>query len=199
MTVPLYVFEERYKALVKYCLEVEVPKFIITLAKPADVIRDGNHPFYTIGSFIHILQVSENPDGTYNLLGHGQERCKIDVLDEQQIAELDGTTRSLFLSRDRPFPLERGDPNLEKVAAWDALDTFREYAKVFFAFDALKQIEQVMPEEPLYQASFICANIRVPSESRQVLLEAPSLSLRFQLAQKFMQERLASHTPPKDI
>jgi hypothetical protein len=133
MTVPLYVFEERYKALVKYCLEVEVPKFIITLAKPAD-------------SFIHILQVSENPDGTYNLLGHGQERCKIDVLDEQQIAELDGTTRSLFLSKDRPLPLERGDPNLEKVAAWDALDTFRDYAKVFFAFDALKQIDQVLPE-----------------------------------------------------
>ena len=45
------------------------------------------------------------------------------------------------------------------------------------------------------QASFVCANIRVPSDSRQVLLEAPSLSARFRLAQKLIYERLAAHTP----
>lgn len=199
MTVPLYVFEERYKLLVKLCLEATVPRFIIALSKPKDVIREGDYPFHAVGSVINVLQASENPDGTFNLLGHGQERCRIAVLEERQVAERDGSSRPLYLAEAIPYPLERGDPNLEMVAAWDAIDTFREYAKVFFAFDALKQIEQVMPDEPLYQASFICANIRIPSDARQKLLEAPSLSARFQLAERLMKERLDAHSPPKDI
>ncbi len=48
-----------------------------------------------------------------------------------------------------------------------------------------------MPEDLLYQASFICANIRIPSEHRQALLETPSLVERFQLATRLMRERLA--------
>ena len=193
MTVPLYVFEERYKRLVKVCLEQDQPRFVIALAQSSDVIRDGRHTFHKVGTYVHVLQASENPDGTYNLLGHGQGRCHINVADEEVIADADGGVRPLFYTTETDFPVERGDPNLEQVAAWDALDTFRVYAKTFFAFDALKQIEQVLPEDLMYQASFICANIRVPVDSRQVLLESPSLTSRFQLTQKLMQERLAAH------
>lgn len=193
MTVPLYVFEERYKRLVKLCIEQETRKFVITLSKDESVIRDGQPPFHNVGTFVHILQVAENPDGTYNLLGHGQGRCEIAVVDQEEVKDTDGSLRPLYLTEDSPYSLERGDPNLERVAAWDALDTFRDYAKMFFAFDALKQIEQVLPEDLMYQASFICANIRVPVDSRQVLLEAPSLTGRFQLAQKLMKERLSAH------
>ena len=193
MTVPLYVFEERYKHLVKLCLDSDQPRFVIALVSDEDVIRDGHPPFHKVGTFVHILQVSENPDGTYNLLGHGQERCAIKVSREEMIADADGVPRVLYHSEHNSYPLERGDPNSERLAAWDALDTFRAYAKAFFAFDALKQIEQVLPEDLVYQASFICANIRVPVASRQVLLEAPSLTARLQLSQKLMQERLAAH------
>ncbi|CAN5851616.1 hypothetical protein BH24DEI2_BH24DEI2_04360 [soil metagenome] len=195
MTVPLYIFEERYKRLVKLCLEQEKPHFVMVLSKEEDVIRDGQPPFFEVGTFVYILQVAENPDGTYNLLGHGQERCRATVVDEEPIIDLDGTRRPLFYSAAEQYTLERGDPNLERVAAWDALDTFRDYAKTFFAFDALKQIDQVLPEDVLYQASFICANIRVPPDSRQVLLEATSLTQRFQLSRKLMQERLEAHNP----
>lgn len=192
MTVPLYIFEERYKRLVKLCLEQEKPRFVITLSKEEGV-GDAQHAFHKVGTFVHILQVAENPDGTYNLLGHGQERCKIEVIGEETVNDADGSPRVLAFTADESYPMERGDPNLERVAAWDALDTFRDYAKAFFAFDALKQIEQVLPEDLMYQASFICANIRVPVDSRQVLLEAPSLTARFQLSQKLMKERLAAN------
>ena len=195
MTVPLYVFEERYKRLVKVCLEQEKPRFAMVLSKEEDVIRDGQPPFFEVGTFVYILQIAENPDGTYNVLGHGQERCRVEIVDEEAVTDVDGTSRPLFYSEAQAFALERGDPNLERIAAWDALDTFRDYAKTFFAFDALKQIEQVLPDDVLYQASFICANIRVPPDSRQVLLESPSLTARFQLSRKLMEERLAAHKP----
>ncbi|MGL4609716.1 MAG: LON peptidase substrate-binding domain-containing protein [Trueperaceae bacterium] len=199
MTVPLYVFEERYKRLISLCLELEKPRFVIALAKADDVIRDEETPFYRVGTVVHILQVSQNPDGTYNLLGHGQERCLIEVANREDVQDLDGSSRPLFFSEDTTLSLQRGDPNEERLAAWDALETFQKYAKQFFAFQAAQQIEEVMPEDLVYQASFICANIRVPSDSRQVLLEAPSLIARFQLAQKLMLERMSSGEAAKKV
>lgn len=195
MTIPLFVFEERYKRLVRYCLEQEQPRFIMTLSKPTDVIQDGSAAFYPTGTFVHIVDVSENPDGTYNLMGHGQSRCIIDGTKEERVKETDGGERSLFFSDAHEHPLERIDPNLERVAAWDALDIFRDYARMFFTGEASKQIEDVIPDDPVFQASFICANIRVPVHDRQRLLEASSLNQRFSLAQALMEERVAAHKP----
>lgn len=199
MTVPLYIFEERYKRLVSLCLGQDKPRFVITLSKADEVIRDEETPFYRVGTIVHVLQVSQNPDGTYNLLGHGQERCLVEVTSREDVKEQDGSTRPLFFTEDSDMALQRDDPNKERLAAWDALETFQRYAKQFFAFQAAQQIEEVMPEDLVYQASFICANIRVPPDSRQVLLEAPSLIARFQLAQKLMLERIAAHEPVKDL
>jgi uncharacterized protein len=198
MRIPLYVFENRYKRLVKYCLEQDEPRFVIALARQEDGILDGVSPFARVGTIVRIVQLAENPDGTYNLLGYGQDRCRTDRHQPEEVAEADGSSRTLYMSEEALYPLERGDPNLERVVAWDAIDTFRDYAKTFFAFDALRQIEEAMPDDLVFQASFICANIRVPVDSRQVLLEAPSLSQRFQIAQKLMQERLAAHRPVRE-
>lgn len=195
MQVPLHVFEARYKRLVKLCLEEDEPRFAIALARDREVIRDGRVPFYPIGTFVRIVELAENPDGTYALLGYGEERCRLEPASEELVPEPDGSVRPLYLAEEAPWTLERGDPNLERLAAWDALEAFRLYAKTFFAFDALSKIDEALPEDLVLQASFICANIRVPSDSRQVLLEAPTLSARFRLAQKLMYERLAAHTP----
>lgn len=197
MRVPLYVFEARYKRLVRFCLELEEPIFAIALSHPDGVIRDGEAPFFKTGSFVRIIELAESPDGSYTLLGYGEGRCRIRVSEREEVADADGSARTLYYSHEEAWPLVRGDPNLERVAAWDALDAFREYAKTFFAFDALRQIEEAMPDDPIYQASFICANLRVPVESRQVLLEAPSLTARLQLAQKLMLERLQAHRPAR--
>lgn len=186
MTVPLVIFEERYKTMVRDCLEEERHRFVIVLAKPSARVSDGVVTSHKAGAYVDIMSVAENPDGTFNLLVYGQERC--------WVRDLDITSRPYFSIPDAPYPLERGNPNQEQVAAWDALDTFRDYAKQTFAFDgAMEQIEEALPSDPMHQASFICANIRVPAVSRQVLLEAPSLIERFGLAQKLMQERLQAH------
>jgi len=195
MTLPLFIFEERYKRMVRECVEANQRRIVIVLAKPQANLSDGGPgpSIYEVGSFVDILSVSENPDGTFNILTHGQGRCRAQVSRSQPVKEADGTIRYLHYSKNRPYPLGRDDPNLERVAAWDALDTFREYAQTFFAFDALKQIEESLPEDLLYQASFVCANVRVPAEERQRMLEAPSLVARFETAQQLMWERLSVH------
>ena len=198
MTVPLYIFEARYRKLVRYCQEENIDQFIISLARQKRFSED-TMPFYAFGTLVRILELSENADGTFHLLGHGQERCQIKIEHSETIAETDGSQKPLFYSEKLPLPLLRSDPNQERIAAWDSLDVFRSYAKTFFAFEALKKIDEVLPEDLIYQASFICANIRVPAEDRQRLLETDSLTLRFQLAQTLMEQHIAAYIPPKNL
>ncbi len=191
MTIPLYVFEERYKRLVRICKESEDPRFVIALVRPPGQVSDGSPPaHYPVGTFMKILSIEENPDGTFFLLAHGRERCRIEVCRGEEIPDLDGHRRPLYHIADCPEPIGRDDPNQERVAAWDALETFRVYAERFFPSHAKRQIEDALPEDLLYQASFICANVRLPAESRQVLLEAETLGRRFHLVRQLMLERL---------
>jgi len=199
MTIPLYIFEERYRKLVQYCKENNLEKFIITLASK-ELFHDNQLPFAQVGTLVSILESSENADGTFTLLGHGQCRCKLNVVSQEEVPERDGSgTRPLHFSEKNDYPIIRSDPNTERLSAWDTLDVFRHYAKTFFAFDALNQIEEVLPEDLVYQASFICANIRVPAEERQALLEAASLTDRFKLASALMEAHMLAYKPPKEL
>ncbi|MDQ3458901.1 MAG: LON peptidase substrate-binding domain-containing protein [Deinococcota bacterium] len=185
MTLPLFIFEERYKAMVKDCLETQNQRLVIVLARPSARLNDGIVATYEVGAYVDLMSVAENADGTFNILVHGQGRCRV--------KGIDAVSHPYYSVEEAAYPLERGDPNGEQVAAWDALDVFRDYAKQTFAFDAMSQIGKAMPSDAVHQASFICANLRVPAASRQVLLEAPSLIARFGLAQKLMQEQLTRH------
>ena len=192
MTIPLYVFEERYKLLVRQSVEVESGRFIITLQRPQAEVSDIEADFYRIGTFADILSASENADGTFDIVVHGQDRCKLKVTRRERVPEAGGQKRPLAYSSVCPYPLERSDPNLERVAAWDCIDTFRSYAREVLAPEAAKKVEAAIPDDLLYQASFVCANVRVPAVSKQVMLEATSLLGRFQVARKLMIEQLDS-------
>ena len=196
MRVPLYVFEARYRELVRYCLEQETPQFLIALGKSAETLHDSDLPFYDTACLVKILELAENPDGTYYLQAYAQERCKLSITKKEMIQDQDSVARPLFFSELEPFPLERNDPNLERVVAWDTVTVFRDYVKTFFTKPVAQTAEKSLPEEIDLQASFICANIRIPAEERQRLLEAVSLTKRLELAQMMMQERLAAHVRP---
>jgi uncharacterized protein len=190
-TVPLYVFEPRYKRLVEAVLALDEPRFVVTRSQPS---ADGP-AMAEIGTVVRVVELAERPDGTYTLTGHGGERVRVDVSHREDIADAEGRDRPLFFTPAEPVPVERVDPNLERVAAWDALEAFRRYAKTFFAFDAERQIDAHVPDDVLYQASFVCANLRLDGDERQALLEAPTLVDRFRLAERLIDERIAAHAP----
>jgi ATP-dependent Lon protease len=189
-SVPLIVFEARYKRLVQVLLKLDNPRFVITRAQ-----RTADGPsMASIGTLVRVTELSERPDGTYALTGHGGERVKVAVARREDVPEPDGSERPLFFTAGEPVPLERGDPNLERVAAWDAIEGFRRYAATFFAAE-VGEVDEHIPEDPLYQASFICANLRIEGGERQALLEVPSLIERFRMAEHLMAERVAAHSP----
>lgn len=189
MTVPVTAEEERYRRLVRLVLaQDDEPKRLITvLAPPSAPIRDTPEHLERYGTLAHVLSVEETEEG-YELLLHGQERCEVVVSRTEDVPDGAGETRPLHFAEFRPAPVVRGDPNAEALAAWDAIDTFRAYAGAMYKGGA--DIDDHLPDDPLYQASFVCANIRVPAVSKQPLLDAPTLTERFDLARALMLERM---------
>ncbi|MCS7068079.1 MAG: LON peptidase substrate-binding domain-containing protein [Meiothermus sp.] len=175
LLIPLYIFEERYKQMVRDLLaqSEEQRRFVITLATEAG-IRE-------VGGYVDLLAASENPDGTFNIVCRGGERCRVEGVGVFE--------KNLYhTTLDRPFPLERSARSEEIVAAWDAMEAFRGYVAGVADPQALEEAIANLPDDPLYQASFLCVNLRVSALDRQALLEAPSLVARLELAQTLMRQ-----------
>jgi uncharacterized protein len=193
MTLPLFIFEERYRKMVRDCVEANQRRIVLALANTGAQISDAPElaSVARVGSYVDILSVMENADGTFHILTHGQGRCYVRPTHSESVTAADGSVSPLHYTQDLPYPLGRSDPNSEQLAAWDALEVFREYARSFFADSAQEQLEEALPDELLFQASFICANIRLAASARQELLEAPTLVGRFAAAQRYMREQLS--------
>jgi len=175
LLIPLYIFEERYKQMVRDLLaqSEEQRRFVITLATQTG-IRE-------VGGYVDLLAASENPDGTFNIVCRGGERCRVEGVGVFE--------KSLYQTTlDIPFPLARRARSEEIVAAWDAMEAFRSYMTGVADPQALEEAIANLPDDPLYQASFLCVNLRVPAVDRQALLEAPSLVDRLELAQTLMHQ-----------
>lgn len=204
MTVPLRAFEARYKRLVRYTVARDPQRFVVarpvTAASSSEAVGLGDgfaQSVEGIGSFVDVLRIQEQDDGSFWLLGHGRERCRVRVVQEEAVPEPSGGTRPLYFTDEDPYPLQRGDPNEERVAAWDALDAFRTFADETFPRDARRKVESAIPDEPFYQASFVCANLHLPAVDAQDLLEAPTLSDRFGAARRAI-ARLRGAPPDPD-
>lgn len=201
MTVPLQVSERRYRRLVRYATEdVDEPaRFIIAHGAKDPGLRDGPPAFPTHGTVVNIISVEERAGGGYELLVHGQERCVIKPTRMEEVPEPNGALRQLWFSTEEYAPIQRSDPNDELVMAWDTIDTFKNYTGELYRTDHSAEIDKFLPVDPVYQASFICANIQVPQRFKQPLLEASSLEHRFELARELMLKRWPNNDRPTNL
>lgn len=75
MPLPLHVFEERYRTLVKRCLEHETP-FGVTLIERGGEVGGGDTRF-GIGCLARIVDAHRFTDGRFAIVAVGTERIKV--------------------------------------------------------------------------------------------------------------------------
>jgi Lon protease-like protein len=101
MMLPLHIFEDRYKAMINYCLDND-NIFGVVLARTkqavaSQVINIFSDDLYSVGTTAHITAVEHLRDDRMNLITIGQERFKIRTIrasaDDYLIGQVD------------PFPL----------------------------------------------------------------------------------------------
>lgn len=192
MRLPIHIFEERYKVMIRECIEEDAP-FGVLLTK-SGVEAGGAAVPHDIGTTARILQVEYLEDGRMNLFTVGQRRFRIVTLNTTQ-PYLRGEVALID-----QHPAGDGAPALMPRA--QAL--FDDYLKTYLALGDQWTRGVYLPGDPGEAADYIAARLDVAQPLKQELLEqlAPEARLARELEVigdelPDMRSRLAMHLRQK--
>jgi Lon protease-like protein len=74
---PLFIFEARYRAMVRHSREHEQRIAMVTVRPEGVAELAGNPPIFAIGCAGSLVDCQENPDGTFNIVLEGSHRVRV--------------------------------------------------------------------------------------------------------------------------
>ena len=172
MRMPLHIFEDRYKLMIRECIEEDAP-FGVALIKSGEEAGGSAVP-HDVGCTARIIQVEYLDDGRMNIFTMGGQRFRLVSINTTQ-------------------PYLRGEVALlEPATAADgayaamprARQMFDDYLKTYFAIGDQWVRQVFLPDDPGDAADYIAARCDVPPEAKQQWLEEldPEARLRRELA-----------------
>lgn len=182
VSVPLTVFEDRYRALVHHLLRVEDPAMrlfaSVGIREGYEVGDHGAQSLYRVGVRLQLTEVEANPDGTFDVVAVGQERIQLDRLETSGPFPVGHVT-------DRPEPSTAVPEQLVEQAR----ATFTAYRA------ALAEIRSdpytgSLPRDPMWLSWTLAAVAPLPMPERQSLLEADDATERLILVTDLLRSEL---------
>jgi Lon protease-like protein len=82
-TLPVQVFENRYRDMIEGCANLDQP-FGIVLIREGEEVGDADVEPYLVGTSARIVNHSKRPDGTLDLLVLGERRFRVRRLDRSK-------------------------------------------------------------------------------------------------------------------
>ena len=166
MLLPLHIFEERYRQLVRDLLERPEPRRfgVIAIRKGRETGIDGVRSLYEIGCTATVRRVNELEDGGFDLVTVGTQRFRLLALD-QRMPYLRGEVELLAedtVDETAAAPFVRA----VQVALRAYLDALTERG------GATVRIVD-LPDEPVLLSFVVAATMVIDLPERQRLLDEP--------------------------
>ena len=170
MLLPLHIFEERYRQLVRDLLDGPEPRRfgVIAIRKGRETGIDGVHSLYEIGCTATLRRVDRHDDGRFDIVTVGSQRFRLRGLDETR-PYLQGEVELLT---DEPV-----DPASAEAAVRVTQAAFREYLDALTEWGGAVVRLDELPDEPTLLSFIIAAAMVIDLPERQALL-AESDTLR---------------------
>lgn len=163
--LPLYIFEDRYRLMIRHCLAEDKP-FGVVLIQQGPEVGDTADP-YAVGTLARIVESSHLPDGAMNIISVGVERFRIRRLIHDQ-PYLRGEVET--------FPMaEPGDnPAVARLTQQVRQQVVRYIELIAEAAGLRIQVDNV--PEASQQVSYLAAvAMQIDNKEKQGLLDAASL------------------------
>ena len=167
-TLPLQIFEERYKLMMKHCLEGD-SKFGVVLIKSGPEVGGPATP-HSIGTVAHVGEVNRAEDGRMFISVTGQQRFVIKEI-----------------TQDRPYvvaEVELLDDDEEALMPPTEMEAVREAAiqhvRLALGLRGGWVREPRIPYDPAALSYFIGGMLPVDLPEKQSLLEEPSAARRLE-------------------
>lgn len=126
IALPLHVFEERYRRMVRRCLDASEPFGIVLIHRGREVARPtGGSPVLAladVGTFAEIREASLHPDGRWDLLVVGSGRFRVRRLSVDPSWALEADVE--------PVPDECGDPAVATALTARVTRRFVDYLRL---------------------------------------------------------------------
>lgn len=187
MVLPLHVFEDRYRTLVRDLAQLPVDASrefgVVAIKVGYEVGERGVHTIQRTGCSALATNVSANEDGTFELTAVGRRRFHVERLDSSQ----DYLRADVTWLPDPPggqFPSELG-----KVTAI-ARDVFSVYRDTIENLRGDDVLDGVAPADSAELSYALAAALVLNLAERQALLEAPDVLSRLRLCTSMMRSEL---------
>lgn len=202
LVLPLHIFEERYRELVRHLVSLpdgtprefgvvairrgwEAP--LSTLPGAAAAAADVS--LHDVGCTAELRQVTELPDGRYDIVTVGRRRFRLTGVDSDSRPYLTGEVEWL--------PEPGGQEDLADLLAPRVLAVFRRYLRLMRADGDtddtvdLAEVSEQLPEDPTVLSHLVAATAALTIEDRQRLLAADDTATRLRAELRLLQREAA--------
>ena len=182
MSVPLRVFEDRYRALVHHLLRVDDPTDrvfgSVGIREGYEVGEHGTQWLFRIGCRVKMTEVEAYDDGTFELVAVGLDRIELDRLD---------TSGAYPVGHITPLTEEHGP--VPDAVQETARDTFAAYRRALLEIDR-DPPDGELPADPAYLSWALAALAPLSLPQRQALLEAEDTTDRLVMVTDVLRSEL---------
>lgn len=184
VSVPLHVFEDRYRAMVHHLLRESDPAQrvfgSVAIREGYEVGEHGRQELHRVGCRLQLTEVQAHPNGSFDIVAVGRDRIRLERMDTSgpfpagQVTELP----------DNPWAVPQ-------KTVTRAREAFARYAA------AIRELRGdpdpgELPREPAYLAWVLAAAAPLTLPDRQSLLEARDPAVRLRMVTALFREELRS-------
>jgi uncharacterized protein len=197
LLLPLHIFEERYRRLVRDLLDGPEPQEfgVIAIRKGRETGVEGVSALYEIGCAAALRQVARHDDGRFDVVVAGTQRFRLLGLDQ---------SRPYLQGEIELLAEETGDEAAAALTARAVQRAFRDYLDALATQGAARVDVPDLPDEPVLLSYLVAASVIVDLSDRQVLLAEPDAAGRLAaertlLARETRILRTLTSTPATDL
>lgn len=197
LLLPLHIFEDRYRRLVRDLLAGPAPRRfgVVAIRKGRETGIEGISALHEIGCTATLRRVTEREDGRFDLVAIGTQRFRLGELDDS-MPYLQGEVDLLAE--------ETGDETAARLAARAVREGFVTYLDALAARGGTAVSIPELPEEPVLLSYLVAASMIVDVSDKQILLDAPDAARRLAaeralLAKETTLLRSLTSTPAPDL
>ena len=197
LLLPLHIFEERYRQLVRDLQDRPEPRRfgVIAIRQGRETGVDGIQALYEIGCTATLRQVKALPDGRYDIVTVGAQRFRLAGLDD---------SRPYLRGQVDMLAEETGEATAVAQAARAVRDSFRAYLSALAERGVTQISAPELPDDPVTLSYLVGASMIIDLSDRQALLAEPDALRRLAaervlLSRELTMLRTLTATPAPDL
>jgi Lon protease-like protein len=197
LLLPLHIFEERYRQLIRDLLAGPEPQTfgVIAIREGRETGPDGIRTLHEIGCTATLRQVKELDDGRYDIVTIGTQRFLLSSVDDSKP----------YLQAEVELLAETaGDENGAALAAKSVQDAFRTYLGALAERGVTQVSVPDLPSDPILLSYLVAASMVIDLHDKQALLAEPDalhrlVTERMLLSRETTMLRTLTATPAPEL